>query len=45
MEKILQEDSAEDGQDFYSENYLEESIDSDEISSGEEGFMIGYMRS
>ena len=30
--------------DFYSPNFLEESIDSDEIDGIEEGFMRGYTR-
>ena len=30
--------------DFYSENFLEESMDDDEISGMEEGFMMGYLK-
>ena len=29
--------------DFYAEKYLEENIEDDEISAGEEGFMMGYI--
>ena len=31
-------------EDLYNEAYLEESIENDEIDSGEGGFMIGYQR-
>ncbi|MEK6942923.1 MAG: hypothetical protein AABX00_02565 [Nanoarchaeota archaeon] len=31
-------------EDFYSSNFLEESMDDDEISGIEEGFMRGYLR-
>ena len=33
----------ESEEDFYSEKYLEEYIEDDEINSEEEGFMIGYL--
>jgi len=31
-------------EDFYNEKHLEESVEDDEISAREEGFMIGYLR-
>ena len=30
--------------DFYNENQIEESLEDDEISSAEEGFMMGYLQ-
>ena len=30
--------------DFYDETYIEDELENDEISSIEEGFMLGYMR-
>ena len=43
MGKKFREESEEDYEDFYNEIYLEESMEDDEISSGEEGFMRGYL--
>ena len=37
-------DEFEEDFDFYKENKIEESLDDDEITSLEEGFMLGYMR-
>ena len=37
-------DEFEEKDDFYNENYLEEHLDDDEITGGEEGFMMGYLR-
>ena len=42
MEEEMLADEIEE--DFYNENYLQESIDDDEINGQEEGFMIGYLR-
>ena len=36
-------DNEESEEDFYNVEYLEESIEDDEIDSLEEGFMIGYL--
>ena len=33
----------EDEDNFYTEQYLQESVDSDEISGEEAGFMMGYL--
>ena len=30
--------------DFYNENLIEDDLENDEISSEEEGFMIGYLK-
>ena len=43
MKNIFQETCEESNEDFYNEIYLEESMESDEISSIEEGFMRGYL--
>ncbi len=43
MKNIFQEDYGEHDEDFYNEACLEESIESDEISNWEEGFMRGYL--
>ena len=40
-EKIIEENEEED---FYSERYLQEYMEDDEISSMEEGFMMGYLQ-
>lgn len=40
MEEIFPEESEED---FYSEKFLEDSAEDDEINSREEGFMRGYL--
>ena len=37
-------DEFEEDFDFYSEDKIEESLEDDEINSGEEGFMLGYLR-
>ena len=42
MEEEMLADEIEE--DFYSENYLQESIDDDEINGQEEGFMMGYLK-
>ena len=41
----LFEDEPEDtvSEDFYSDKYLEEYIENDEINAVEEGFMMGYL--
>ena len=44
MKRIFQEEYDEYDDNFYNENYLEESLQDDEISSEEEGFMMGYLR-
>ena len=36
-------DEYEEKLDFYDETYLEDELENDEISSIEEGFMLGYM--
>ena len=41
MKEIFEEEHEDD---FYNEQYLEEYVEDDEISSGEEGFMRGYLR-
>jgi len=38
-------DEASEKDDFYSSNMIEGSIEDDEISAVEEGFMQGYMNS
>ena len=40
-QKLL--DEFEVKMDFYDETYLEEDLENDEISSIEEGFMMGYL--
>ena len=43
--KMEEETNCEENEgNFYSESYLEESMEDDEISSEEEGFMFGYLR-
>ena len=37
-------DEFEEDLDFYNENLIEDDLENDEISSAEEGFMIGYLR-
>ena len=37
-------DEFEEKLDFYDQAYIEEELENDEISSIEEGFMLGYMR-
>ena len=41
MEQVYPEESEKD---FYNEEILERCMEDDEISSMEEGFMIGYIR-
>ena len=36
-------DTEEDEEDFYNAEYLEESVEDDEINGLEEGFMLGYL--
>ena len=36
-------ETEESEEDFYNAEYLEEYMDSDEIDSLEEGFMLGYL--
>ena len=36
-------DEYEEKLDFYDETYLEDELENDEISSLEEGFMLGYI--
>lgn len=43
MRRIFQEEYGGYDEDFYSEKYLEESIEGDEITNQEEGFMMGYL--
>ena len=37
-------DEFEEDLDFYKETKIEESLEDDEISSFEEGFMLGYLK-
>lgn len=37
-------DEFEEKMDFYTEKQIEENLEDDEISSIEEGFMIGYLK-
>jgi hypothetical protein len=32
-----------DDMDFYEQNYIEEALEDDEISSEEQAFMVGYL--
>ena len=41
--KIKEFDDEED-LDFYNENLIEDDLENDEISSEEEGFMIGFLK-
>ena len=44
MEGLFEDGPEENtGEDVYSERYLDEYMEDDEINSGEEGFMIGYL--
>ena len=40
----MKEFEDEEDLDFYNENLIEDDLENDEISSEEEGFMIGYLR-
>ena len=40
----IKEFDDEEELDFYNENIIEDDLENDEISSEEEGFMIGYLR-
>ena len=43
MEEIF-EGNEDPQEDFYSEAYLEEYVENDEIDGLEQGFMMGYLR-
>ena len=42
-EKKNYSEELEEKADFYDETYLEDELDNDEITSIEEGFMMGYL--
>ncbi len=44
MKQIYIIEEIEDDLDFYAENRLDLSVEDDEISGLEEGFMMGYLR-
>ena len=39
----MKDELKESGEDFYNAEYLEESIEDDQINGLEEGFMLGYL--
>ena len=45
MQRLIKMKEFEDEEDldFYNENLIEDDLENDEISSEEEGFMIGYL--
>ena len=39
----MKDEAEESNEDFYNAEYLEESIEDDQINGLEEGFMMGYL--